>query len=329
VHEHNTPQCESLPSQISNFTLQFFGTVVKTEVNGAVVWSLPCGLDVGLPANPRGVDEGLACYFLRLFSAGIVGLKGDQGDPGLPGTPGNNAYTVTLGHFNQPTLGAPNIQVATQYNPALLDSLYLFIPDSGWYQQNSNDGNGTLFLTLVKTVTTPLPVIPAGHLVVPSGFPGASIKGDKGDQGVPGIQGPAGGTVTGSNGQYFAPVGTNFPLPLGYTPVTFVNSSPQFLAPAAGTYLVIVGAQVFGEAGCLLTDFASLKLVNTSTMSDIPGSEKVMSGLSPSEVMELVVCAIVTTGSASNTIALYGQCTVDSHMGVSFTRTTLTWVRLS
>jgi len=73
----NSARCESLPSQIENFTTQFFGTVVKTEINGVVTWSLPCQLDVGLPGNPRGVDEGLACYFLRLFSDGLGGLKGD------------------------------------------------------------------------------------------------------------------------------------------------------------------------------------------------------------------------------------------------------------
>src|ERR1017187_5408533 len=63
---HNSARCESLPSQIENFTDQFFGTVVKTEINGVVTLSLRCQLDVGLPGNPRGVDEGLACYFLRL-----------------------------------------------------------------------------------------------------------------------------------------------------------------------------------------------------------------------------------------------------------------------
>ena len=75
IVEHNTVQCESLPSRVENFTKNFFGDVVRTEVNGQVVWSLPCGLDVGLPANPRGLDEGLACYFLRLFNDGIVGLR--------------------------------------------------------------------------------------------------------------------------------------------------------------------------------------------------------------------------------------------------------------
>src|SRR5258706_4602955 len=86
----NTAACETLPSQIENFTLQFFGTVFKTEVDGIVTWSLPCSLDVGLPNNPRGVDEGLACYFLRLFNDGIVGLTGPQGAAGTAGTNGTN-----------------------------------------------------------------------------------------------------------------------------------------------------------------------------------------------------------------------------------------------
>src|SRR6185436_11523721 len=115
----NTAACESLPSQISNFTTQFFGVVTKTEVDGAVVWSLPCSLDVGLPANPRGSGEGLACYFLRLFADGIIGLTGPKGDSGTPGTDGRNAYTVTLHSFTQPTSGNPNIQVSTAFNPAV------------------------------------------------------------------------------------------------------------------------------------------------------------------------------------------------------------------
>jgi hypothetical protein len=76
-----------LPSQIQNFTQQFFGDVVKTEVDGQVIWSLPCDLDIGLPNNQRGAGEGLACYFLRLSEEGIIGLTGPQGEVtfGAPG----------------------------------------------------------------------------------------------------------------------------------------------------------------------------------------------------------------------------------------------------
>src|SRR5262245_24414684 len=81
---------ETLPSALENFILHFFGSVTKTVVNGKVVWTLPCDLAVGLPGNPRNSDEGLACYFLRLFEGGIIGLTGLQGPQGAPGTNGKD-----------------------------------------------------------------------------------------------------------------------------------------------------------------------------------------------------------------------------------------------
>src|ERR1051326_215997 len=72
VSGSNTPACESLPSALQNFIDNFFGEIIKTEVDGAVTWALPCNLGTGLPGNPRITGEGLACYFLRLFSDGIT-----------------------------------------------------------------------------------------------------------------------------------------------------------------------------------------------------------------------------------------------------------------
>jgi hypothetical protein len=169
VHQHNTATCESLPSQISNFTLQFFGTVVKTEIDGAVSWSLPCGLDTGLPNNPRGVDEGLACYFLRLFSEGIVGLTGPPGPQGCPGTDGFNAYTVTLESFTQPTADQPNVTVVTQFSPVILTGMNVFIATSGYYLVTGTDASGLVFLTLVKPVSGASGTITAGKIIVPTG----------------------------------------------------------------------------------------------------------------------------------------------------------------
>lgn len=137
THQHNTAACESLPSQISNFTAQFFGEVVKTEIDGAVAWSLPCGLETGLPNNPRGSGEGLACYFLRLFEEGIIGLTGPAGIQGTPGCNGFNAYTVTLLSFQQPTLAFPGVQVLTAFNPGILEGSYVFIATSGLYLVNN------------------------------------------------------------------------------------------------------------------------------------------------------------------------------------------------
>lgn len=169
----NTAQCESLPSQIQNFTDQFFGTVVKTEINGEVQWSLPCGLDVGLPGNPRGVDEGLACYFLRLFSDGIGGLVGPKGCPGDAGKNGNNAYSIITQAFTQPSLTSPLVQFVILPNPAILAGLYVFVQNSGYYLVTSVDVTGVVFATLVSPKAGAYPTIPIGSLVVPTGPPGA------------------------------------------------------------------------------------------------------------------------------------------------------------
>ena len=189
--QQNTAECESLPSQISNFTAQFFGEIVKTEIDGVVSWSLPCGLDVGLPNNPRGFGEGLACYFLRLFDEGIIGLTGPQGEKGLPGCNGFNAYAVTLQAFVQPAQGE-GVQVLTGFNPSMLSGSYVFIGTSGLYLINNADASGLLSLTLVVQPVSPIgSVIAAGKLVVPSGPPGGPI-GPQGIQGETGPQGPVG-----------------------------------------------------------------------------------------------------------------------------------------
>lgn len=70
------PANESLASAVSNFTTQFFGTITKTLVDGAVTWTLPCNLDAGLEGNPRLAGEGLACYFLRLLEDGSASVQG-------------------------------------------------------------------------------------------------------------------------------------------------------------------------------------------------------------------------------------------------------------
>lgn len=325
----NTAQCESLPSQIENFTLQFFGTIVKTEVNSQVVWSLPCDLGVGLPNNPRGVDEGLACYFLRLFHEGIVGLTGPQGPAGANGTNGNSAYSVTLRGFVQPTLSSPIVQVVTQYNPAILAGTYVFISGSGWYLVNETDGNGVLLLTLVKILDGASANIIAGKLVVPSGFPGASITGATGPQGPQGTQGPAGSTFTTTNGFYFATIGTDFLLPVTYSQVSFVNSSPSVLLPATGVYLVTAVVDVKGEAGVLTTDAVTFKLYNLSLAADVPGSEHEVSGFAAAgERRQVTLNALVQTDAPNQNIALFGKCTTANKASAIALATTISYVRV-
>lgn len=330
VNETNTAQCESLPSQIQNFTAQFFGEVIKTETDGVVSWSLPCNLDVGLPNNPRAEDEGLACYFLRLFNDGIVGLKGDPGAKGDAGTDGKNAFTVTLGSFSQPTLDNPNIQVLTSYNPAFMVGEYVFIATSGWYVITTADTTGTLFLTLTKPLDGAVsgPVV-AGKLVVLAGYPGANGVGTQGPQGEKGDTGPMGDSVTSTNGTYYAPIGVDFNLPVTYTAVNFINSSPAVLFPVAGKYLVTVVADLVGLTGVALTDNAFLKLFNVSAASDVPGSEHKLSNLVDTERKQIVLNVVLTTSAPNQTVQIYGKATTADKIAVVALNTSFSYVRLA
>lgn len=60
---------ETLSSALDNFILYFYGSVTKTVVDGAVVWTLPCDLATGISGYPRDPSLGTACYFKDLFIA--------------------------------------------------------------------------------------------------------------------------------------------------------------------------------------------------------------------------------------------------------------------
>jgi hypothetical protein len=322
-------ECESLSSQINNFTLQFFGTVVKTEIDGEIQWSLPCSLDIGLENNPRGVDEGLACYFLRLFNEGIIGATGPQGATGADGADGKNAFTVTLASFTQPTLGSPNIQISTLYNPAILDQLYIFVEDSGWYQITATDGAGMLWVTLVKAVSGATGTITAGKLVVPSGFPGVSVVGPTGPQGATGPQGSPGVSHTATNGMYYAPVGTDYNLQIAYAAVDFVNSSARLLLPTAGTYQVTVSVDIIGLTGVATTDEVAFRLRNNETSLVVDGSEHKTSRIFEDQLRTVSFVVHTTTSDANQQITLQGKCTTVDKVAVVALRTTMTYVKLA
>lgn len=325
----NTAACENLPSQIQNFTDAFFGDVIKTETNGIVSWSLPCHLDVGLPNNPRGVGEGLACYFLRLFEEGILGLTGPAGAQGAAGQNGNNAYTVTLQGFIQPSLGAPNTQIITQYNPAILEGSYIFVATSGWYLVNTADTSGVLFVTLVRPLEGAPAVITAGKLVIASGFPGASVQGPQGAQGPQGVAGSNASAFTQDSSFYFAPIGTDFNLQVTYENVNFVNSSPAILLPAVGLYKVVAIVDVKGLAGVLTTDEVFLKLFKSVSPQAVGGSEHIISGVTVGERRQVVLESHVNTTVANSTIILQGKCTTSDKVAVVATNCTLSMFRLS
>lgn len=325
VTQHNSAKCENLPSQISNFTAQFFGVVVKTETDGVVSWSLPCGLDVGLPNNPRAADEGLACYFLRLFSDGIVGLTGPAGANGASGSNGNNAYTVTTQGFVQPTQAAPHIQVLTVFNPAILDNTYVFIATSGWYFVDDYDPSGMAFLTLAQAVPGASGTIAAGKLVVTAGF-----VGPVGPQGIQGAQGPPGLNTFATNAFYYAPIGTDYNVQVTYQAVDFLASAPRVLLPAAGTYMLTAVIDVVGLTGVALADSVSFKLVSTvAPASDVAGSEHVLSNLVLNQRSQAVINAILTTTTASNEVGIYARASTANVFAAVALSTSLSLIRLA
>lgn len=332
AEECNTVQCESLASQIANFTAQFFGTVVKTEVDGQIVWTLPCELETGLPNNPRSEDEGLACYFKRLFMEGIIGLTGPVGPAGTAGTNGFNAYTVTLASFLQPSSGAPNVAVTVLPNPAIVEGLYVFIATSGWYLVNFVDPSGVLHLSLAQATSGAVAgsTVTAGKIVLPAGFPGISVTGPQGPAGPTGPQGSPGTAHTTTNGGFFDSTGTNYTLTNTSLAVDFSTQIAQVLLPDAGTYLITASADLLGLAGAITSDFAELKLRNITDSADLDGSLKHTSNISPGRRLSIALLPVPYTATGPNkTIRLFGRFQTGGVCQVVAARTSITFVRIA
>jgi len=184
--------CETLQSQLDNFTLQFFGTVTKSDgAPGVVNWELPCGLDIGLTTNPRGFDEGISCYYLRLLRDEIAKLAGPPGTPGLAGAAGYSGYTVTMASFVQPTTASPFV-LRTLFNPVIKENEIVYINQSGWYQVLWIDDVGNLTLSLLQPMLNAPVIIPMARIVVPVGPKGADQTGPVGNLGQPGDKGDPG-----------------------------------------------------------------------------------------------------------------------------------------
>lgn len=325
----STVDCETLPSQIENFTKQFFGVVVKTEVDGVIIWTLPCDLETGLVNNPRLQDEGLACYFKRLFEQGIVGLTGPQGESGSPGTDGNNAYTVTLESYNQPSSGSPNVQVFTAYNPAIVAGLQIFIQTSGYYTVNSTDNAGTLFLTLVQAAAGAPAVITAGKLVTPSGPQGVASTGATGPQGPAGPQGTPGESFTANNGQFHTTVGTDEVPGVTYAAVDFTSGVAEVSLSAQGAYHLTATVGLLGKGTVLPGDIIEVKLRDVTNSTDIEGSEQGQSNLQDIERTQVVISCIYETDSPNHIVRLFAKSSTAGAIDIVANRTVITFVRLA
>lgn len=191
---------ETLQSALDNFIHYFFGTLTKSVVDGEVEWTLPCNLASGLPANPRADDEGLACYFLRLFSDGIYGLQGDPGAPGAAGAPGTPSYTYVTQEFTAPNLN-DSLSFIVNDGTIIYPGMVLFVARLGWCEVSAKAGN-QIFITFVEeTYSGADATIPVGALVIPTGPRGTGTQGPQGIQGIPGAAGAAGAVgATGATG---------------------------------------------------------------------------------------------------------------------------------
>lgn|GEM_PF-2404345 len=319
----NSADCETLPSALQNFIDAFFGSVTKTEVNGVVTWTLPCSLDVGLPNNPRGPSEGLACYFLRLFQEGIVGLTGPQGETGEQGQDGRNAYTITTSSFTLPTTSSPNVQFNVIPNPVLHSGLSIFLAGCGWLEITQVFQNQTVFATLIQQSSSTTATIPAGTLVLPTGPRGATIvgpagatgltgpqgiqglKGDTGAVGATGPTGAAGIAATSANSVVSVSGGTDYTMTATYAQLNFGATDLEITLPTAGEYLVLTNLEMLNNSGNHRQwDF---KLFNFTTSADVPESETSHALLDVSGTLvenRQFWCRVVTTTN-NNLIQIY------------------------
>jgi hypothetical protein len=292
-----------------------------------VSWTLPCDLEVGLENNPRIDGEGLACYFLRLFNDGIMGLTGPQGLPGIAGEDGLNAFTVTTATFAQPTLVSPNIQVSTSYNGAILVGLFVFIATSGFYEVTAVDGTGTLWLTLTLPLSSAPANITAGKLVVPCGHPGTSVTGPQGPAGPQGPQGSPGASYTADNEFYYTSGGTDYYIQLVSEQVTFVSSMPQ-VTMTEGYWLISCDCEIVGDPSVLTTDLFTFKLRDVTNGQDLNGSTRRINDVLPAGIRAVSTTVRFQVPGGGATVSLFAVASNANHAFINPTGTTLTAVKL-
>lgn len=168
------PAQEPLDSEVGNFVTAVYGSVTKTlSPTGQVVWTLPCDLDAGLPANPRNIGEGTFCYLLRLVRDGIEGAVGPAGPTGPAGPSGAPAYSTISTAFTQPTLGSPLFSFSLVSAAWVAPEMILFIETCGWVRVESKSGN-TVLATLLVPISSPPPSVAVGAGVGPTGPQGVA-----------------------------------------------------------------------------------------------------------------------------------------------------------
>lgn len=246
---------EPIQSQIDNFVWTLYGDgVVKTDDGaGNVTWSLPCNLDTGLIGNPRALDEGIACYFLRLMREAVYSFTGPAGPAGADGVNGNTQVSVLALPLVNPAIGGSVSFLANNASTITAGS-WVFIEGSGWYFIDSVDSppaplvqfTGTFHQAASNTTGT----APAGSLVILVGAEGEGAQGPLGPvgpSGLAGATGPTGATGAGSNpssinGFFYGDGGTDFSLPNADGQIKLVDFGTgafSFDLSEQGTYLVL------------------------------------------------------------------------------------------
>ena len=291
--------CETLPSALENFILQFFGSITRTVVNGRVVWSLPCNLEEGLENNPRGASEGLACYFLRLFEDGIIGATGPTGATGPAGSDGHNAFTVTLAE-GAVVAASVNFQLEILANPVIFAGQTVFINGAGYATVVDVTGT-TLSAMMVEPVVAVGTAIAAGSIVTvtgPRGLAGsAAAKGDTGDTGP---QGPAGATGATGTSAYTSTTASFVQPAVGATVDVFVGQTETF---AIGANVFVADAGTYEATSKTANKLTLLNLfaspVNVAPATNIASARLVVpSGERGPEGDDTVVLTLPVTGIA-------------------------------
>lgn len=103
-------------------------------MNDQVVWVLPCDLDSGMPGYPRVAGEGLACYFIRVFSeiSASTLIRVTDNDT----NPGNLQPKLVAGNEIDITLLNPGGDEMLQIDYALPASLTIAASNIDWSLSN-------------------------------------------------------------------------------------------------------------------------------------------------------------------------------------------------
>jgi hypothetical protein len=167
------PKGYSLNSDLRRFELTAFGYALTKYIDdeGNVQWLLPCGLTDGWSEHPRLPDEGLFCYFKRLFEEGLlVPGEGSTGPQGPASTvPGFNGWTAIEIEFTPPSGSESFIFTVTDAIDDVAPNRILFVEGLGWIQVSGVTGVDIVAAVVIQYIDSPLTTIPVGSLVVPVG----------------------------------------------------------------------------------------------------------------------------------------------------------------